>query len=145
MREYVLGFCFYMSLNQDLVILIHKKRGPQPVIGKYNGIGGRVEMEHVDFAMVREFREETGIRTSLLQWRRFGELHMKAYDAIVHLYTMRGKWLVKPVLQQEADEEVFWHPVSSTLSSPHIVPNLQYLIPLAMSDGKEFTVITEPK
>jgi 8-oxo-dGTP diphosphatase len=70
MRQYVLGFAF--SPTGDRVVLIEKKR-PDWQLGKLNGVGGRVENgeKPVD-AMVREFKEETGVDTTRDDWRYFG-------------------------------------------------------------------------
>ena len=57
---YVLGFAF---TTDGRVALIQKKR-PAWQAGRLNGIGGKVEgTEHSAAAMVREFREETGVDT----------------------------------------------------------------------------------
>lgn len=70
MIEYVLGFAFY----KDKVILIKKNR-PEFQKDKLNGIGGKIEKnEDAIGAMVREFKEETGITTSIRNWNPLGRL-----------------------------------------------------------------------
>ena len=57
---YVLGFMF--SADREWVTLIRKQR-PVWQAGKFNGVGGHVEPgESARMTMVREFREETGVR-----------------------------------------------------------------------------------
>lgn len=59
MQEYVLGFMF--SDDLDSLLLIRKQR-PVWQAGRLNGVGGKVEAEESPlYAMIREFREETGV------------------------------------------------------------------------------------
>ena len=61
MIRYVAGLAFTNSALQ-CVALVHKNRGPSGVVGKWTGIGGKIEEgETPSEAMVREFAEETGI------------------------------------------------------------------------------------
>ncbi len=70
MKRYVLGFYF----DGDRVLLINKTK-PEWQRGKLNGLGGTVESgEAPILAMVREFREESGIETSSRQWDRVANL-----------------------------------------------------------------------
>jgi 8-oxo-dGTP diphosphatase len=68
MKKYVLGF----AINHDAVLLVRKNK-PAWQKGKLNGIGGGIE----DFdkfpvhAMVREFKEETGLDSKLKDWKNF--------------------------------------------------------------------------
>ena len=69
-RLFVLGFLFSKGLQ--CVALMEKQR-PVTQLGKWNGIGGQVEVgEDVHAAMRREFLEETGVDGVL--WRRFAVL-----------------------------------------------------------------------
>jgi len=72
MQNYVLGFLFNNKL--DKVILIEKNR-PEFLKGKLNGIGGKVELNetYID-AIVREFKEETGIDIHHEEWNDLGEI-----------------------------------------------------------------------
>ena len=66
--EYVLGFLF--DTNKENVILIHKTHGPESIIGKWNGVGGEMELgESPISAMCRENLEETGMPNP--HWREF--------------------------------------------------------------------------
>lgn len=60
MKQYVLGLLF--DDNFDKVVLIEKKK-PAFQAGKHNGVGGKIEPTDSSpmAAMVREFREETGV------------------------------------------------------------------------------------
>ena len=60
MRIYVVGLLF--DNMRSKITLIEKKHGPPCVIGKWNGVGGHVEKEEGPLdAMIREFKEETGV------------------------------------------------------------------------------------
>jgi 8-oxo-dGTP pyrophosphatase MutT (NUDIX family) len=69
--RYVVGFLFNES--RDVVAMIKKVKGPNSVIGRWNGIGGKVEA--TDFntyeAMSREFREEAGVDIIEYEWKKF--------------------------------------------------------------------------
>ncbi|NBQ68604.1 MAG: NUDIX domain-containing protein [Nitrosomonadaceae bacterium] len=60
MKQYVLGLLF--DDNFDKVVLIEKRK-PAFQAGKYNGVGGKIEPTDSSplAAMVREFKEETGV------------------------------------------------------------------------------------
>lgn len=70
MTSYVLGFLF--EREGRLVWLLRKGRGPSHLIGKYTGIGGKVEPgETTAEAMRREAREEADVDC---EWTRYGSM-----------------------------------------------------------------------
>ncbi len=72
MTRYVLGFMFDQSKQK--VLLIHKKR-PEWQNGKLNGLGGKNELNELPSqAIVREFREESGIQTYVDEWQHFATM-----------------------------------------------------------------------
>lgn len=81
-KIYVLGFCVTQSGG---VVLIHWNDRKEPwQRGKYNGIGGSVLYgESPLLAMVREFKEETGIDTACNQWSLVATLSHMDYDLFV--------------------------------------------------------------
>lgn len=76
--KYVLGFAFNEDKSQVLLI---KKNRPNWQAGLYNGIGGKIE--HYDLnsiaALVREFREETGLETSNSQWTEYAIIESETF------------------------------------------------------------------
>jgi 8-oxo-dGTP diphosphatase len=120
-KKYVVGFLFYAS--SPFVALIEKKR-PDWQRGKLNGIGGKVEPgEDCRDAMVREFREETG--ATVTDWRYF--CRMFGGDWEVYCYVATGDYDLHSI----TDELVRFLPLSS-LSEFDLIPNLKWLIPLAL-------------
>lgn len=84
-KEYVLGFAIDPFNNRILLI---QKNKPEWQAGKYNGIGGKVEPgEFPTLAMVREFKEETGIKTKNEDWTRAGEMFGNGFFVTV-FYTI---------------------------------------------------------
>lgn len=81
-KEYCVGFAFY----KDKVVLIKKNR-PDFQKGKLNGIGGSLEGDEDPVsAMVREFKEETGISTSIRNWNEVGKLDEPKLDVTVYCF-----------------------------------------------------------
>jgi 8-oxo-dGTP diphosphatase len=126
MMEYVAGFLF--ANNYELVALIEKQK-PAWQKGKINAIGGKIEPgETPAEAMRREFREETGVDVET--WRRYVVLNGPGF--IVHFFfstvTEDELWEVKTT----TDEVVGVYDVAD-LDTVNTIPNLKWLIPMAMS------------
>lgn len=115
-QEYVLGFAFTPSKKAVLLI---KKTRPKWQAGKLNGVGGKVEPGEFDLAqaMVREFEEETAVKTDPLQWSMFGQHVLQAtFDRdpqSYHLYLFSTVLTEAQTMQIEAptDEEPLWFAV----------------------------------
>jgi 8-oxo-dGTP diphosphatase len=121
--RYVAGFLF--SLDQKHVLLIHKLR-PEWQKGKWNGIGGKIESgESGQEAMIREFREETGL--TIPNWRHFCTLYVNRCEIL--FFSATG-----PVFLAESKEEekVGVFPVDQLQNN--IIPNLKWLIPMALDE-----------
>lgn len=84
------GFLF--SENMLDVLLIEKKR-PEWQKGKFNGIGGRMEIgESPVGCLVREFREETGILLDKDSWTQFHMQRQMQSGASLYFY-----YAVRPI------------------------------------------------
>ena len=126
---YVLGFLFDKEVSN--VVLIEKNR-PDWQKGKLNGIGGRVEELETSYdAMIREFREETGL--DITDWKHFTTIGEEHYE--ISCYVSFSDSINKVVTM--TDEIVFVHSIEKiwTENFP-MVPNLLKLISLAMSETK---------
>jgi 8-oxo-dGTP diphosphatase len=107
------------------VALIRKIR-PSWQSGKLNGIGGHIEDgELPTAAMVREFEEETGYRTTATQWWPFCILEGENF--VVHFFASYG---VLKELKSTTDEEVVVFPISE-ITAENAIPNLTWLVPMA--------------
>jgi 8-oxo-dGTP diphosphatase len=132
--NYVLGFAFDLRSQQTILI---KKNKPKYLKGMFNGIGGKIEpKEDVVFAMVREFREETGLQTLPDDWEIFAYLN-KPHDYFVWVFrnfNMQSAISFQRLGTETEEIKVF---DLEALPFNSFVPNLKWLIPLALD--KELT------
>ena len=132
--KYVVGL--YFNEDHSKVALIRKNR-PEWQKGKLNGIGGKIEEgESIYEAMIREFREEAGVEHAY--WRLFSILTGKDFE--VNFLVGFGD-LSK--LESKTDEKIeLWNVdlISSYWRNDELVPNLKWLIPLALDKDKIFVV-----
>lgn len=148
MQKYVVGFLF---IAQERFVSLILKNRPQWQAGKFNGIGGHVEEGESSLqAIRREFKEETSINVT--DWKLFCSLRDRNFKFQVDFF-----WSTKNVdensLRQTTDEWVGWFFVEDILkdqySSGKCLPNLKWLIPMAINDilgadsCKLFTVYEE--
>jgi 8-oxo-dGTP diphosphatase len=135
MKRYVVGFRF----DGDNVLLIRKAK-PEWQMGRLNGVGGKVEGgEESIAAMVREFREETGIDTVEGDWKYVAKMQGCGLSIdeewIVRVY---ASWGSNAAAQTTTDEEVIQ---ASSLSLPSsVLRNLHWLVPLCKETEVEFPV-----
>lgn len=130
-QEYVCGFMFDESLKHVALV---KKNRPKWQEGLLNGIGGHVEKsdESFHFAMAREFREETGVYTEPLQWKAFAEVTGDGWR--VNFFSMISDKMFD--IKSMTDEETLVESISIIMGSGRVIPNLNWLIPMAVLDGK---------
>jgi 8-oxo-dGTP diphosphatase len=127
MTEYTAGFMF--SADHKQVALIIKNR-PEWQSGLANGIGGHVEHDEQPLeCMIREFKEETGVRH--IGWEPFITLTVAGQEgeeggAVVRFFQTVGEL---GELNTVTDEHVVICQVDRLPFN--IVPNLKWLIPLA--------------
>ncbi len=122
--HYVCGFAF--DPTGEWVVLIRKAK-PAWQAGKLNGVGGKVEPGEAPLlAMIREFREETGVSTDFRAWKQFATV--SGDDWTVHFFHLRLG--LDANVQTMEDEAVDWYPVAHT---PDRINNLSWLIPMALA------------
>jgi len=124
MTGYVVGFMFIEPYSYESQILLIKKKRPEWQKGKLNGIGGHIEKDEMaEDAMIREFEEETGFKTDKKDWRRFCSVRGIKREYIVFFYVY--------IVKEKDREEVEFYYVA-TLDHYDLIPNLKWLIPLAL-------------
>lgn len=128
MQEYVLGLMFDQARRD--VVLVNKKR-PAWQAGKFNAPGGKVEPGEFPFdAMIREFKEETGLYHG--EWTPFVRLTCPGVYALnVYVAFVED---VRQKVKTMTDEPVVIWPVTH-LGYVHHVPNLDWLVPMALDPG----------
>lgn len=141
--QFVCGFAF--NATKEYVALLKKEKFPPWIVGKWNGIGGRMEQgEGIRQAMVREFREEAGAITRIEDWTTFHS-HRFTNGNICHMLCARLDGPRFNSIRQMESEPVECHNVASVLfdmaedvmmgkgetdSTVFYMP-LAYLIPMA--------------
>ena len=128
----VAGFLF--SENRKKVVMICKRRPPWQ-FGRLNGVGGHVEAgETPETAMYREFREETGALLAPGDWKSFCVISGR--DFRVECF----KAFRDRIIESMTDERVLWLPVSDLLSRKDVIPNVRWLLLLALDKDVTATV-----
>ena len=129
MKEYVVGLMF--SPNEEHVVLIRKKR-PEWQAGRLNGPGGSVQEGEVPIsAMVREFKEETGIQTTEIDWFHFCRLTCPKCS--VHFFWTINVGFADAKTVTDEEVEIIRVP---ELYKAKLVYNLSWLIPMALNEDK---------
>lgn len=128
-QNYVVGFLFD---EQFLSVTLIRKLRPDWQRGKLNGIGGKMERGETPVqAMVREFKEETSVEIPAEDWWQFAELCDDSGDWNVFFFMAQRPDLYKIGLRNMTDEQI---EVVGVFNVRHCrtIPNLQWLIPMAM-------------
>ena len=131
MTQYVLGFAFNSA--KDYVVLINKKK-PEWQKGSFNGVGGKIEPnESPEFAMVREFVEETGVSTTMDEWQQVA--YMAGDGWCCYVYTIHGDDLM--YAETKTDEMIHVLPVQDVLKGDYpMISNIPFLIELCRDKSR---------
>jgi len=135
--DYVAGFMFTPKRNR--VLLIEKAR-PAWQAGKLNGIGGKVEQcEPPLCAMIREFKEEVGIETNYPDWHFLCSLSQAPRWSVSFYCCFSDKAFHYKQLTDEKPHLILVENLNlhARLDGSPIppLPNLRWLIPLALDEG----------
>jgi len=123
MQRYVVGLLF--DEGRFNVVLIHKTHGPKCVVGRWNGVGGHIEPGETPIqAMVREFREEAGVRTREHDWTPVAELSSGVAQVYFYACENEGYFMDAHTC---TDEEIAVFNVDQLPS--RLVTNLTWMIP----------------
>lgn len=134
-QEYVVGFLF--NHERDMVVLIQKTK-PKWQAGYLNGVGGKIESKDVDNhhlpmtnAMVREFLEETGVKTYHDDWRNFAT--MRGKDWVVYCFVCFDTNALNNV-STTSEERIVVVPISK-LKDYQVLSNIPWLLPMALDEN----------
>jgi len=132
MKKYVLGFLF--SKDESHVVLINKLN-PAWQKGLFNGIGGKIETnETARQAMEREFLEETGVEIPAKQWTCYAQIHRPNIYLVDVFFAYSDLAYDAKTVEKEQVE------ITSTSNLPkNLIPNLNWLIPLARDKQADFS------
>lgn len=120
--------------NLENVALI-KKSKPSWQKGKLNGIGGKIEAKETPIsAMVREFKEETGVETKDSEWSSFLEM-MGINDNgesfyILFFVSIGDLSLLKTVTDEQI---VIKNLLEINPKTDGVVDNIRWIAPLALN------------
>lgn len=135
MITYVVGFAFSRYGNK--VALIRKIK-PEWQAGKLNGIGGKIENEEYAYdAMVREFREETGVQTNNQDWEltttlRSNTWTMYVFKAFLEPEDFRAiRTIEEEVVEIHDVGNLFAEMIEGTENTIHNIP---MLLAMCLSD-----------
>lgn len=151
MTDYVLGFLFNKQKTQ--VVLINKLK-PEWQNGFLNGLGGKIESDEINrsskFAMMREFREETGVQTQLDKWQEFAVMDCGEHDksglgstkVFCLRYNSESEDLNEMNIKQIENEKPEVVDVCDVMNNnKKVIPNLKWLISLAIDDEPIYSII----
>lgn len=132
MKKYVTGFLF--SEDSTHVVLI-KKLNPKWQQGLLNGVGGKIEENELSCdAMAREFEEETGVVITRDKWTCYTKIYRPNYYELDVYYAYSDfAYEVKTIEKEEVCL------VKTNTLPENIIPNLRWLIPLALDNQADFS------
>lgn len=126
-QQYVVGFAF--SFDYRDVCLIEKQK-PAWQKGLLNGVGGKVEPEEHRFdAMVREFEEETGLKTTVQDWHYFCVLEGEDFQ----VFCFHARLSTLELVITSTEEKIFVLPVHQVGQGIQTLKNVPWLIAMALS------------
>ena len=127
---------YVMSPDKKQTLLVYRnKRGDDQHLGKYNGLGGKMEPEEDIYACIcREIREEAGIECQevllrgTINWTGFGPNGEDWFGFIYRLDRFKGT-----PYNQNKEGELLWHPVEDLLKLP-MWDGDRYFLPLVFDN-----------
>lgn len=133
MKKYVAGLLF--SSSGSFIALVRKNQ-PKWQEGKLNGIGGKIEEGETPLqAMTREFKEEAGLE--ITDWKPFCILKGNDDSYVqnvtqfeVHFFSCFDDQVFDVKTMEK--EDVRFYTTDNVLTLNEHVPNLKWLIPMAL-------------
>ena len=131
---------YVLSADRRRVLMIHRNaREGDPHLGKYNGLGGKLEAdEDIVDGMRREIREEAGIECAAIQlagtisWPGFGKRGEDWFGFIFRIDRFSGTPLTENV-----EGTLEWVEVGRVLELP-LWEGDRHFLPLVFANGPQF-------
>jgi len=129
---------YVLSPDRMQVLLIHRNARPEDEsLGKYNGLGGKMEpTEDIATCMVREIREEAGIKVTSMRlrgtvsWPGFGKNGEDWLGFIFVIDAFSGT-----CLDSNHEGTLEWHPVTALLNGDlPLWEGDKFFLPLVFDD-----------
>lgn len=137
--QYVVGFLF--NEDRDLVVLIQRLSPFSDVKRRWNGVGGKIgDGEAPAEAMVREFREETGLIVPQDQWAHCITLHNEHFECQVFRAFAHN---VDHVETKGQDQVSVWD--FQALQECPLVDHVEWIIPLLLDEHLDFGDVVQIK
>lgn len=138
MKQYCLGFAFTSDFKSVLLI---KKNRPDWQAGKVNGVGGKLEENEMsNSAMVREFEEETGIKTNVDDWESIGSIsRIGSNFEDFHIQVYATSKVDVSTAKSMTDEEVSLYSLTEGKQLDSRIPQLEkldWLLPYSIDSLK---------
>lgn len=130
---------YVLSADGSHVLLIHRNARPDdPALGKYNGLGGKLEPhEDVAAGMIRELREEAGIEATDLRlqgtvsWPGFGKNGEDWFGFIFVIHAFTGE-----PLTQNPEGALEWVPLETLVACDlPLWAGDKFFLPLVFDDN----------
>lgn len=135
-HKYVCGFLFQDKLHT--VVLIQKVK-PEWQAGLLNGVGGKIEPgESAHEAMTREFCEETGLNVPANLWNEFATINFDGTP--VTFFRAFDPENVFGVARAITNEVPGNYNATAIQFSDTVIPNLKWLVPMALYDLSCFSI-----
>lgn len=136
-RPILASLAFILSEDKKSVLLVHRnKRDDDQHLGKYNGLGGKMEAGEDIFAcMQREVREEAGIECEKIElrgtvnWPGFGKNGEDWFGFIFLVHGYKGE----PRLSNE-EGDLHWKAIEELPSLP-MWEGDKYFLPLVFDEN----------
>jgi 8-oxo-dGTP diphosphatase len=136
-RPILASLAFILSADKKNVLLVHRnKREDDQHLGKYNGLGGKLERdEDILASITREVQEEAGIQIGnvelrgTISWPGFGKNGEDWFGFIYLVHSYQGE----PKMSNE-EGDLSWNAIEDLASLP-MWEGDKYFIPLVFDEN----------
>jgi 8-oxo-dGTP diphosphatase len=126
--RYVVGLAF--SEDRNHLVMIEKQR-PTWQAGLLNGVGGKIELGELPLAaMVREFREETGVHIAADRWQALAELRGSDFELFFYTVATDDVHDVQSITDERVVKVDPW-----LIHAMETVSNIPVMVALALDDS----------